>query len=209
MRDPASNSRVVAVFESGGDNMRIVRRDFLALSIAAAGFGRAQAAEPFWADLRSGRATALLRHALAPGVDDPEGFKLGDCSTQRNLSDAGRAQARAIGELFRANGVESASIYSSRWCRCLDTARLLGLGDVTLLPLLDSLFGQPSAGPDRSTALMAWHRNQRFDRPVVLVTHQANITILTDEGPASGETVFVRFHAESDVEVIGRVPPPA
>ncbi len=188
--------------------MRIARREFLALSLAVAGVGRAQAAEPFWAELRSGRATALIRHALAPGVGDPPNFKLGDCGTQRNLSDAGRAQARAIGALFRDNGIESAAVYSSEWCRCLDTAQLLDLGDVAPLALLNSLFGESGEAAARSEALMAWHRGRRFERPVVLVTHQVNITALTGLGPTSGEIVFVRVPADAALEVIGRVATP-
>ncbi|NDA90383.1 MAG: hypothetical protein EBY20_05700 [Alphaproteobacteria bacterium] len=39
----------------------------------------------------------LLRHALAPGSGDPANFRLDDCSTQRNLSDEGRQDARDIG----------------------------------------------------------------------------------------------------------------
>ncbi|TIM16559.1 MAG: histidine phosphatase family protein, partial [Mesorhizobium sp.] len=75
------------------------------------------ASEPLWAALRSGKAIALLRHAAAPGSGDSPGFRLGDCSTQRNLSAEGRAQSRAIGDLFRANGISSAAVYSSQWCR--------------------------------------------------------------------------------------------
>jgi phosphohistidine phosphatase SixA len=196
-------------FNSDGGNMHLVRREFIALSLAAAGFGRAQAAEPFWTDLRSGKATALLRHAEAPGVGDPSGFKLEDCSTQRNLSEAGRAQARAVGDLFRTNGIQSAAVYSSQWCRCLDTAQLLGLGDVVSLDLLNSLFGESALAAERSAALVEWHRGQRFSRPAVLVTHQVNITSLTGVGPASGEVILVRIPADSGLEVIGRVATPA
>lgn len=189
--------------------MQIVRRQFLALSIAAASFVKAQAAEPFWVDFRAGKATALLRHAEAPGVGDPVDFVLDDCSTQRNLSEAGRAQARAIGDLFRANGIQSASVYSSQWCRCLETAQLLGLGKVVPLDRLNSLFGASAERPERSAALVDWHRRQGFDRPAVLVTHQVNITSLTGLGAASGEIVFVRIPSDSDLEVIGRVATPA
>src|SRR5688500_16468822 len=80
--------------------------------------------------LRTGRAAALLRHALAPGIGDPAEFRLDDCATQRNLSAAGRDQARAIGERLRAQGITQAEVYSSQWCRCLETARLLDLGAV-------------------------------------------------------------------------------
>ena len=58
--------------------------------------------EPLWAALRDGGHVALMRHAPAPGIGDPAGFVLGDCSTQRNLSPAGREQAVATGERMRA-----------------------------------------------------------------------------------------------------------
>jgi hypothetical protein len=60
----------------------------------------ALAQSPAWPDL-PGNAIILLRHATAPGVGDPPGFRLDDCATQRNLDDTGRAEARAIGERFR------------------------------------------------------------------------------------------------------------
>ena len=44
--------------------------------------------------LREGGVVIAFRHALAPGTFDPPEFRLGDCRTQRNLSDGGRAQAR-------------------------------------------------------------------------------------------------------------------
>jgi hypothetical protein len=85
-----------------------------------------------------------LRHALAPGTGDPPGFVLDDCSTQRNLDGRGRDQARAMGERLREAGLGDAAVFSSRWCRCLETARLLALGPVTPLPALDSFFGRRS-----------------------------------------------------------------
>jgi hypothetical protein len=188
--------------------MLIGRRQFLTLSLVAAGFGKAQASEPFWAEVRAGKAIVLLRHAEAPGSGDPPGFKLGDCSTQRNLSEEGRAQSRAIGDLFRANGIVSAAVHSSQWCRCLDTARLLGLGEVVPLDLLNSFFGDSSAEPARSAALLARLRGQRFGGPAVLVTHQVNITGLTGEVPDRGAMIIARVHADRPVEVIGRVSTP-
>jgi hypothetical protein len=77
-----------------------------------------------WQALRSGAAVGLLRHALAPSVGDPAHLRLEDCATQRNLSEAGRKQARAIGAAFRRNGITSARVLCSRWCRCLETACL-------------------------------------------------------------------------------------
>ena len=50
-----------------------------------------------WDALKQPGAIALMRHALAPGGGDPEGFTLGDCATQRNLDARGPDQARRIG----------------------------------------------------------------------------------------------------------------
>ena len=87
----------------------------------------------------------MLRHANAPGIGDPPNFKLEDCSTQRNLDAAGRAQAQALGRRLAQAGVREARVYSSQWCRCLETARLLNLGPVTPQPALNSFFRAAAA----------------------------------------------------------------
>lgn len=193
--------------------MTFNRREFLTFTFGAlimGGANSARAEEPaaFWADLRAGKAVALLRHAAAPGTGDPQGFRLDDCSTQRNLSEEGRAQSRAIGDLFRANGIAAAAVYSSQWCRCLDTARLLGLGEVTELALLNSFFDDTSRGTEQGAALLEWLRAQRLTGPAVFVTHQFNISGVTDRAPARGEMVIARITQAGPLEVLGSVPPP-
>ncbi|MBR0555499.1 histidine phosphatase family protein [Ciceribacter sp. L1K23] len=181
-----------------------LRRQFLAGSVLLLA-GGARAAVDHWAELRSGRAVMLLRHALAPGTGDPPGFRIGACETQRNLSDEGRAQAGRIGDLFRDNGVSAAAVYSSQWCRCLDTAEGLALGDVTEQPLLNSFFGNREDGEAQTQALAAWMATLPTSGPVVLVTHQVNITGLTGIVPASGELLFVTPGAATPLPVIGRL----
>jgi len=113
----------------------------LVIWLAASGFTASAAdSNQFWPALQSGVQIVLLRHALAPGTGDPAGFNFNDCAPQRNLSATGREQARKIGELFRGNGIDSARVCSSQWCRCLETARLLELGPVTELPIINSFF---------------------------------------------------------------------
>lgn len=90
--------------------------------------------------LRSGGIVVMLRHALAPGTFDPPGFRLGDCRTQRNLSDEGRAQARRIGAWFEGRGLKPAAVRSSPWCRCTETAQL-GFGRNEVWPALGSPVG--------------------------------------------------------------------
>ena len=95
-----------------------------------------------WDALRRGGYVALMRHAEAPGGSgDPAGFKLDDCSTQRNLSAKGRHDATAIGEKFRAAGVAVAKLLSSPWCRCVETARLMELGPFETAPTFANAFG--------------------------------------------------------------------
>ena len=129
----------------------------------------------------------MLRHAHAPGIGDPPGFRLDDCVSQRNLDASGRAQAAAIGNWLRAHGVRQARVYSSRWCRCQETAQLLGLGPVTPLPALDSFFGQPQARDGTLQALQAFLAQQPLDGPLlILVTHQVNISAVSVSGSGLG-----------------------
>jgi broad specificity phosphatase PhoE len=162
-----------------------------------------------WAALRSGEAAALMRHALAPGTGDPAGLDIDDCGTQRNLSDRGRVQAAAIGQRWRANGIASARVYSSRWCRCLETARLLELGPVQPFDGLNSFFRDRAAEPERSASVLALIREQtrRGGPSLLLVTHQVNITALSGVFPDSGETIVVRPNG-TDLELLGRIPMP-
>lgn len=163
--------------------------------------------EPLWAALRTGDAVALIRHAMAPGTGDPAGFKLEDCATQRNLSEEGRRQARQIGAAFRQNGIPRARVLSSRWCRCLETARLLDLGPVEPFAPLDSFFSQPGRGSVQTAALREFLSRPYDGSPRVLVTHQVNITGLTDVVPRSGEMIVVQPAADGSVRVIGRLEP--
>jgi phosphohistidine phosphatase SixA len=149
----------------------------------------------------------LIRHALAPGTGDPPQFRVDDCATQRNLSAEGRAQAARIGERFRSNGIASAIVQSSRWCRCLETARLLGLGEIRPNALLDSFFADRSAGSPRTASLRAWLSQQPATAPLVLVTHQVNITELTGVYPAAGEIVVAKRRPDGSVEVVGTIKP--
>ena len=157
-----------------------------------------------WAALRSGDAVALLRHALAPGTGDPTNFAIGDCSTQRNLSDEGRAQARRIGDTFRENGISNARVFTSQWCRCVDTATEMNLGMATELPLLNSFFRKFERRDSQTDGLKSWIANRDRSRPHILVTHQVNITALTGIFPASGELIVVRLSGANAVKVIGR-----
>jgi phosphohistidine phosphatase SixA len=163
------------------------------------------ATDDLWTQLVTGGQAVLLRHAIAPGTGDPPTFKLGDCSTQRNLSDAGQQQARRIGAAFRRHGVKVDKVYTSQWCRCQDTARLLKLGPVEPLLLLNSFFENRSAGQGQTAALQEFLTTKSFAGVVVLVTHQVNITALTGIYPRSGEAVVVEASDSGGIRVLGRL----
>lgn len=161
--------------------------------------------DKIWQALGSGNHFAIIRHALAPGMGDPANFTLGQRETQRNLSEEGRQQARYIGKLFRQHGIQAAQVFSSQWFRCLDTAELLDLGSVTPLPALNSFFRNFAKEAETTQALNDWLTQQEMDKPLVLVTHQVNITALTGVYPSSGEIVVVAKQANGKLRVVGTI----
>ena len=161
--------------------------------------------DALWQALVGGDHVALLRHALAPGTGDPRDFALGDCTTQRNLSQPGRAQAASIGKRMRENGIGTARVFASQWCRTRETAQLLRLGPVEDLPALNSFFASRERAQEQTRALTQWLAKQDLDRPLVLVTHQVNITELTGVYPASGELVVVKRSPNGALQVVGTI----
>jgi broad specificity phosphatase PhoE len=157
------------------------------------------------AALRSGGHVGLMRHARAPGSNDPPEFTLGDCATQRNLSAGGREQAAEIGAYLRRNGIERIRIVSSQWCRCIDTAELLELGPVEALPSLNSLVSYPRERGTMTDETRAWILEQDLSEPLLLVTHQINIGALVRAYPDEGEIVVVRPTADGALDVLGTI----
>jgi len=181
------------------------------LLLAGAAFalfpGAALAIEPLpLAELGKPGRVLMLRHALAPGVGDPSGFKLRDCSTQRNLDATGRSQAVRLGERLARAGIARARVYSSQWCRCLDTARLLGLGTVTELPALNSFFDRPEDRDANIAALRAFLARLPADGPpVVLVTHQVTISAITGAFAISGGGMILQLDRSATPRVLGEI----
>ncbi len=181
----------------------------LALLLAGAVDGvEARDGSALFEALHRGEAFAIMRHALAPGTSDPAGFVLEDCATQRNLSAEGRRQASEIGARFREAGIETAEVFSSAWCRCQDTARLLDLGPVRDLPQLNSFFEEPERGEAQTAALKRWRAGYVAASPLVLVTHQVNIRALAGVATSSGEIVVARLEPDGKIKVLGTLPPP-
>jgi len=150
----------------------------------------------------------LLRHSLAPGVGDPENFKLGDCSTQRNLSQEGRDDASEIGAWIKRQKVKIYRVESSRWCRARQSAELLDIGKVKLNKNLDSLFRESNLESHPKTLKtkqqIISHRNKKG--LLVLVGHYVNIAALAGVGVDSGEGVIVKANKNGVIKVLGATP---
>jgi broad specificity phosphatase PhoE len=190
------------------------RRRFLVMLGACLGAGagtctaaaRADAGDDaLWQRLRDGGHVLLIRHAITdPGVGDPPGFQLGQCGTQRNLSERGRREAQALGAALQAGGATVGPVWSSRWCRCLDTARL-AFGRAEAAPMLDSMFEDDEAARRakaaqtlaRLAALEATHN-------VALVTHDVNIRTLAREAVAPGGIVVGKMEG-GRLSVLGQL----
>jgi phosphohistidine phosphatase SixA len=150
----------------------------------------------------------LLRHSYAPGIGDPENFRLGDCSTQRNLNEIGRQDAKDIGDWLKRREIKILRVESSRWCRAKETAQLLDLGKVRLNRNLDSLFEESDLENHPQTKRIRKqildHRNK--SGLLVMVGHFVNIGALTDIGVGSGEGVLIRADSNGVFQVAGFTP---
>jgi hypothetical protein len=154
--------------------------------------------------MKSGGHILMIRHAYAPGTSDPANFKIGDCATQRNLNDRGRNQARTIGEWLRSKGIKDAKVYSSQWCRCLETATLLGLGPVTELPALNSFFAKPQDRDPNIKMLQSFIATLPADGELIIfVTHFETILEIAGEGISPGEGVVLKLKEGGAYDVLG------
>ncbi|MDX2099408.1 MAG: histidine phosphatase family protein [Leptolyngbyaceae cyanobacterium bins.59] len=167
------------------------------------------ATSDLWLQLQQGKGfVVLFRHALAPGTGDPPEFRLNDCSTQRNLSAEGRQQAIRIGEAFRQRNIPVARVLSSQWCRCLETARLMNVGRVESFPVLNSFFQNRSTERSQTEQLRQFIlKNHDTKGVIILVTHQVNITAISNIVPPSGAAVVMRASTPNQVQLVGELDP--
>jgi len=161
--------------------------------------------EAAWEALRNG-GIALFRHANAPGTGDPPGMRLGDCSTQRNLDDRGRIQARRIGQAFRSRNIQVGAVLASEWCRALETAELAFPGMARGEPVFNSFFDEPEASEPQTATARGLLARWRGPGALFITTHQVNIRALTGLSPSSGEGVVLK-PAEDGFSVVGRIRP--
>lgn len=153
----------------------------------------------------------LMRHALAPGIGDPAGYSLADCGTQRNLDAQGRQQAMRTGQWLKRQGIQTAMVLTSPWCRCKDTANLLGYGQPEVEPAIGSFFEASQEAADYTQRLqkrLAQLGPTKGDKALILVTHHVNILDYMGSHVGSGDMVLVQFDAHGKLISAKRYPSP-
>ena len=179
----------------------------LLLLTLGVGTARADTADAaVWEKLKTGNYVVLMRHAETdPGIGDPAGFKVADCSTQRNLSATGRAHAQRIGAAFAAQGIPIGRVLSSHWCRCIDTAQLT-FGKVTPDRMVDSMFNDRSKSDAEKLAEVKLAVQQpAVGGNLVLVTHAFNVNAIAGVSIAPGEVVVMARGPAGTMSIAGRL----
>ena len=152
--------------------------------------------------LDEGGKIIFIRHAYAPGSGDPDNFNLNDCSTQRNLSEEGREQAKLIGKFFKENHIKVDKVLSSEWCRCKETAKI-AFRNFSTNSFLNSFYN-PLFAKNRNKQvkeLNNYIETLKTNGNLILVTHYVLISEVLNYNPLSGEIVV----SDNKFNVIGNV----
>lgn len=199
---PAASATGIRAAEAGRHRMNELLVLLLGLLLPFASW----ADEALFARLKEGGYVLLLRHAATePGQGEPPGFFPGDCQTQRNLSAAGREQARRLGRMLKWRAVQVSEVRASQGCRTRETAELAFGFPPVPWEALDDLERDADRRGERTHAVAELVKTVRAPQNIALVTHAENIRALTGIAPAAAEIVVVRPQ-DGKVQVVGRLP---
>ena len=162
----------------------------------------AYSVEEVLTSLKEGGKIIFIRHALAPGNGDPENFDLNDCSTQRNLNQRGIEQSKIIGSIFNKNQIKIENVYSSEWCRCIDTAKF-AFNNYETFSALNSFYDiRFEANEERQINQLKEFINQWNGKEnIIFVTHFVVISSMLNIGTSSGEIVIT----DKNLNIIGSI----
>ena len=177
-------------------------RIFIIISISLTTSIKADLNKKLIEKLDEGGKIIFIRHAYAPGSGDPNNFNLSDCSTQRNLSEEGREQAKLIGKFFRENHIKVDKVLSSEWCRCKETAKI-AFRNFSTNSFLNSFYN-PLFAKNRNKQvkeLNNYIETLKTNGNLILVTHYVLISEVLNYNPSSGEIVV----SDKNFNVIGNI----
>ncbi len=158
--------------------------------------------------LREGGYVVFLRHAATDHSErDRLGVPLTDCAGQRNLTDAGREQARELGRAWRALAIPVGDVLSSGYCRTRETAEL-AFGRATIVPALTGIPTEQVgtyAGRVRALRRLLGTRPDAGEN-VVVVGHIANLEAATEVELEEGDAAVFEPHGDGRFRLLARVP---
>ncbi len=165
--------------------------------------------EAIWAALKEGGKVVLMRHAAVErGKVSGIRHVPGDCSQEMNLSPAGRAQAKRIGEMFRARGIFTGEVLASPYCRTMDTARL-AFGSVKPSEAMRLIEGIGAQEVERINAqAMKLIGSYKGKANLILVTHQPNVEAIALESLENSGMLVLAPKGGEEFDVLGRIPAP-
>ena len=172
--------------------LKNIGKDFIFFLLAISYFSSVHPNENLINDLKKGEKIVFIRHAIAPGIGDPDNFKLNDCSTQRNLDFQGIEQSKKIGLFFSKNNISIDKVLSSEWCRCKDTAKY-AFKDFKTFNALNSFFS-PKFQKNKEKQmqdLLKYLNDWKSKKNLILVTHYVVILQTLDKAIKSGEMIIV------------------
>jgi broad specificity phosphatase PhoE len=145
--------------------------------------GQSLPAQAEWlASMRLGGYVIVLRHGATTSDMSTDSMsnpaKQTAASGERQLNDAGRAQAKAIGAAMRRLKIPVGIVVTSPLQRAADTGTLLGFGEVSVRPELAEAGSALSAEENKRRAdalrqLVGAH--PPADNNLVIVTHKPNL----------------------------------
>ena len=177
------------------------------LAVGLLGMAPARADDALWARLAEGGKVVLMRHASVSEDRNGGDSLLRDpsCKVERNLSDQGRQQAKAVGERFRARKIPVEAVRHSPYCRTAETAQLaFGKGsEAAYLSLLEVLGAEEAAVQTAQLNQVIGAYAGKGN--LVLVTHEPNIGAVSFEMVKPADFVVLQPKGGSEFEELGVV----
>ena len=165
--------------------------------------------------LRNGGYNIYFRHvstdwSQSDGLHQVDDWLSCDPAQMRQLSEPGRADAVAIGDAIRTLEIPVGKILASPYCRTVETARLMKLGEVTTSTAVMNLraaeyFGGRAAIVATARALLATSPRPGTNR--VIVAHGNVASAATPAYPAEGEGLVFKPEDDGSFILVGRVEP--